>query len=192
VATQILVIHGVGKPAMRRGSVYWKAKLEDALGAEYSVTCPIMPDPQYAAWRARIEEAVSQMEDGLILVGHSLGGSVLLKCLSEGSLERTVAGLFVLAAPYWSKETKWESDEFRLPDDFTARLRVPRIFLYHSRDDEEVPFAHLSCYAERLPQAAVRALDGQGHEFRDRETPELTRDIRSVGAGVMPRTGSNR
>jgi predicted alpha/beta hydrolase family esterase len=182
VATQILVIHGVGKPAMRRGSVYWKAKLEDALGAEYSVTCPIMPDPQYAAWRARIEEAVSQMEDGLILVGHSLGGS----------LERTVAGLFVLAAPYWSKETKWESDEFRLPDDFTARLRVPRIFLYHSRDDEEVPFAHLSCYAERLPQAAVRALDGQGHEFRDLETPELTRDIRTVGAGVMPRTGSNR
>jgi hypothetical protein len=29
------------------------------------------------------------------------------------------------------------------------------IFLYHSRDDEVVPFAHLAMYAERLPLASV-------------------------------------
>ncbi len=59
-------------------------------------------------------------------------------------------------------------------------------------DDEEVPFAHLSSYAEWLPRAVVRALDGQGHEFRRRDTPELIRDIQSVAAGVTPSTRSNR
>ncbi len=38
MTTPILVIHGAGKQAMRRGAVYWKAKLGDALGAEYAVT----------------------------------------------------------------------------------------------------------------------------------------------------------
>lgn len=180
---------------MRRGAVYWKAKLEDALGAEYTVSCPIVPaskQSRYAEWRERIEDSVSRMEDGLILLGHSLGGSVVLKCLSEGRLQRTVAGLFILAAPYWSKDSGWQSNEFRLSDGFAERLQISRIFLYHSRDDEEVPFAHLSYYAKRLRHAVVRALDGQGHEFRDRDTPELIRDLRSVGTVVLPRTRSKR
>jgi hypothetical protein len=29
------VVHGAGVQRLRRGSVYWKAKLEDALGAGY-------------------------------------------------------------------------------------------------------------------------------------------------------------
>jgi predicted alpha/beta hydrolase family esterase len=192
---QILAIHGAGTPATQRGSVYWKAKLEDALGADYTVTSPIMPrpeEPQYAGWREKIEESVAPMEDGLILLGHSLGGSVLLKWLSEGVLKRPIGGLFILAAPYWSKATGWESDEFGLPDDFAARLPIAPVCLYHSRDDEEVPFAHLSYYSEQLPHAVIRALDGQGHEFRRGDTPELTQDIRSVAATVTQSTRSIR
>ncbi len=53
-----------------------------------------------------------------------------------------------------------------LPQDFATKLpAIPRIFLFHSRDDEVVPFAHLALYAAKLPQATIRITDGRGHQF---------------------------
>lgn len=46
-------------------------------------------------------------------------------------------------------------------------------------DDDIVPFEHLSHYAEKLPQATVRALDGRGHFFKD-GLPELVDDIKAL------------
>jgi uncharacterized protein len=55
-----------------------------------------------------------------------------------------------------------------LREDFAAKLpRGTPVFLYHGRDDEIVPFAHLALYAEKLPQAAVRELDGHGHQIEN-------------------------
>src|ERR687897_976388 len=48
--------------------------------------------------------------------------------------------------------------------------------LYHSRDDETVPFAHLALYAEKLPRATVKEFDGRGHQFDD-DLSEVARDI---------------
>jgi hypothetical protein len=50
-----------------------------------------------------------------------------------------------------------------VPDDVGLRLPTSRIFLYHSRDDPEVPFVHLGYYHKRLPAATVRAIDGSEH-----------------------------
>jgi predicted alpha/beta hydrolase family esterase len=79
---------------------------------------------------------------------------------------RSLAGLFVIAAPYCGADEYWKWDEVRLPQDVAAKLAsIPRIFLYHSRDDEIVPFAHLALYAAKLPQANIRVYDGRGHQF---------------------------
>ncbi len=62
-----------------------------------------------------------------------------------------------------------------------GRLRdLSPLYLYHSRDDPEVPFADLERYSRALPQAIVRALDGRGHEFNQAHFPELAADIRSL------------
>jgi pimeloyl-ACP methyl ester carboxylesterase len=53
------------------------------------------------------------------------------------------------------------------------------IFLYQSRDDEVVPFEHLTKYAAKLPQAVVRELDGRGHQLGD-DLSEVAADIRSL------------
>jgi hypothetical protein len=42
-------------------------------------------------------------------------------------------------------------DEFAVPNDVGSRLPASRIFLYHGRDDPEVPFAHLANYQDHLP-----------------------------------------
>jgi predicted alpha/beta hydrolase family esterase len=104
---------------------------------------------------------------------------ILLKYVSEEEVEKPVAGLFLVAAPYWGAED-WEVEEYVLRKDFASKLpeRLP-IFLYHSRDDEMVPFAHLALYRGKLPWATVREFDSRGHQFGD-DLSEVARDIREV------------
>jgi predicted alpha/beta hydrolase family esterase len=93
--------------------------------------------------------------------------------------ETHVAGLFLVAAPYWGAKD-WRIDEFILHENFAVKLpRALRIFLYQSRDDDVVPFSHLALYAEELPQSTVRAVDGHGHEFKH-GLPEIIQDIKSL------------
>lgn len=164
----VLFVHGAG-PDEHEGSAGMAASLRDALGPGYAVRHPEMPeagDPRYAAWRDRVSAELAALPvDEAVLVGHSLGASVLLKHLSEEEPRRPVSGLFLLAPPFW-REEGWEVEEYALREDFALRLPEGlRVFLYHGRDDEVVPFAHLELYAARLPRATVRRLDGRGHWF---------------------------
>jgi predicted alpha/beta hydrolase family esterase len=140
-----------------------------------------MPDPDkpaYAPWKERLEKELAALEDEAIVVGHSLGGSVVLKVLSETKHTSPIAGIFLVATPFWGGSG--EVEEFALRKDFAARLpKTPRVFLYHSRDDDVVPFAHLALYGEALPRATVRELDGYGHLFKKR-CRELVADIRTL------------
>jgi predicted alpha/beta hydrolase family esterase len=178
---QVLFVHGAGGYEEDKKLA---ASLQDELGTEYDVHAPKMPDedrPGYEAWRDRISEELAALEGEVFLVGHSLGGSVLLKYLSEEKVEKPVAGLFMVAVPYWGVED-WEV-EYALREGFASKLPPGlRVFLYHSRDDEVVPFAHLALYAERLPRAVVRELDGRGHQLGG-DLSEVARDI-GRAAGV--------
>ena len=175
---QVLFVHGGGQGAYEEDKKM-AMNLRDVLGAAYHVRCPKMPDedsPEYEAWRDRIAGELAELEGEVILVGHSLGASVLLKYLSEAKVEKPAAGLFLIAPPYWGVED-WEVDEYALQEDFVSMLPERlTMFLYHSRDDEWVPFAHLALYAEELPQATIREFHGRGHQFDD-DLSEVARDI---------------
>lgn len=97
-----------------------------------------------------------------------------------------MAGLFLLATPYWNGEGIWTWDEARLSDDVAAKLAsIQPIVLYHSRDDEVVPFAHLALYASSLPQATIRAVDGRGHQFEN-DLTDVAEDIARRDSGRRP------
>jgi predicted alpha/beta hydrolase family esterase len=178
-ARSVLIIHGAGEPRRRRGRVYWEPLLGSALGSGYRVQAPRMPrpeHPQYWTWARRIDELVVGKRRP-ILVGHSFGASVLLKYLSETVRRPALAGLFLVATPFWGQNFP----EFALPPDFGVRLRDVRpLYLYHSRDDPEVSLEHLQRYGRVLRHAVVRVLDGRGHEFNQPEFPELVADIRRL------------
>ena len=180
-AQTVLVIHGAGEPRRRAGKVYWESMLGKDLRPDYIVRAPRMPqptNPQYQAWARRIAELIA---DGTsrVLVGHSFGASVLLKYLVDAAPRPSFTGLFLIATPFWGPDFP----EFALPPDFATRLRdVYPLYLYHSRDDAEVPFEHMEHYRRALPQAIVRALDGRGHEFNQPHFPELAADIRRLQA----------
>lgn len=186
MSRSVLIIHGAGEPRRRGGKVYWEPMLGEALGPEYRVQAPRMPqptNPRYQIWASRIVQLIDA-EASPVLVGHSFGASVLLKYLAEAAARPSFAGLFLIATPFWGPDFP----EFALPPDFESRLHdVSPVYLYHSRDDPEVPFEHLERYSRALPQAIVRRLDGRGHEFNQEQFPELVADIRglrSTGRGV--------
>jgi uncharacterized protein len=177
----VLFIQGAGRMHAPEGSGRLAAYLAHELSADYRVIAPEMPDadnPRYQPWRDRIEQELEAIDEDVLLIGHSLGGSVLLQYLAEGSHLKPVPGLFLLSVPNWGPDG-WAYDEFAVPNDVGSRLLASRIFLYHSRDDPVVPFAHLGYYQEHLPRATARPLDGSEHSFVA-GLPMLVDDIKSL------------
>lgn len=183
MAKHVLFIHAAGNKRHPQGSGRLIAYLQEELGIDYEVISPDMPDPdkpQYPTWRDQIKQELAALEDGSILIGHSLGGSVLLKTLAEGSFQKRIAGLFLVAVPYWSNNGDWQVEEFVLPEDFAAKLPpISQIFLYQSQNDDIVPSAHIWHYKEKLPQATVRVLAGSEHSFIA-GLPELVSNLKEL------------
>jgi uncharacterized protein len=178
---QLLFIQGAGEGAYEEDEKL-AASLQEALGAGYQVSYPKMPNeesPEARAWIAQISKELALLEGKVILVGHSAGGGVLLKYLLKKKVAKPIAGIFLISIPYWSPEDE-EDEEYTLHEGFASQLPkgVP-IFLYHSRDDEWVPFAHLAIYADKIPQATIREFDGRGHQFND-DLSEVAADIVSL------------
>ena len=177
--TYVLFIQGGGKGAHAEDAALADS-LKRALGSEYVVRFPLMPveaDPNVASWKQAIGAELSRSHGHVILVAHSVGGSLLLRYLTEEEVGKPIAGLFLLAAPSWD-EDHWNFDDLKLPRDVAERLSgVPRLFFYHCRDDDVVPFAHLALHAARIPQAVIRAFDRGGHQFGN-DLTHVANDIR--------------
>ena len=180
---QVLFVQG-GAEGAHNDDAKLAASLRRELGPDYHVRYPAMPneaEPDYEAWKQRIAEELAGMGEGAVLVGHSIGASVIIKFLAEGPPKQSLAGVFLIAAPFWHDHEIWRWREVELPKDVSARLsdRVP-IFLYHGRDDEVVPLAHVNLYARALPQAVIRLLDGRNHQLDD-DLSEVANDIKQLG-----------
>ena len=180
----VLFIHGAGQGAYEADALLAES-LQKELGSGYDVRLPKMPleeEAGYLEWKAEIAAALESLDEEVILVGHSVGGSILLKFLSEEPAVPSIAGLFLIATPYFGGDPNWDYAELTLPPDFPEKLAgIRRVFLYHSRDDEIVPFAHLALYAAKLPEAGVREFDGRGHQFGN-DLAEIARDISNEGS----------
>lgn len=167
MTTCVLFIQGGGKGAHDVDAALADS-LKRALGTKYDVRFPRMPDesdPNVASWKRKISSELSHISGKVILVAHSVGGSILLRYLSEEKVEKPIAGLFLLAAPSWD-EDRWKFDDLKLTRDIAEKLAfILRIFFYHCRDDDDVPFAHLALHGARIPQAVTRAIDHGGHQF---------------------------
>ena len=179
----VLVMHSSGPQGKGQGSDPLVNRLREELGTDYQILFPKMPDsaddPHYEPWRDRLSEELDALEGKTILFGHSLGGSVALKYAAEGGLGDRVAGLVLVEAPFWGS-SDWER-EWALPEGWPVdETQLPPTFLFHSRDDEEIPFAHLDLYAKRLPEATVQPLDGTGHLLERGDLSEIVAAIRSL------------
>lgn len=179
---QILFIHSAGPQGANEGSDGLFEWLKLQLGTDYDIVHPKMPNPdypEYLPWKARLKKELRLLKPEALVIGHSLGGSVLLKLLAKEAHEEKIAALFLIAPPFWGK-SGWEIEEFLLTHDFYVNLRkIPAVFLYHSRGDEVVPFEHLNAYLEKIAHAKGREFGGNDHTFAS-GIPELIHDITNI------------
>ncbi|MGW5668333.1 alpha/beta fold hydrolase [Micromonospora sp. NPDC003776] len=182
---QVLFIQGGGAGVHDE----WDEKLCDSLrrelGEGYEVRYPRMPDeddPSYTRWSAAIRRELAALEDGAVVVGHSVGGTILVNALAERSPERKPGTIVLIAAPFVGAGG-WPGDEFELPDDLGARLPhgVP-VHVFHGLGDETAPPSHADLYARAIPQAQLHRLPGRDHQL-DNDLSEVARTVRAGDLG---------
>lgn len=177
---RILFAHSAGPQYGKgKGSYDLVRWLKKELSGEYEIHFPVIEKPSsptYEKFKKLFAAAFSDLVGPVVLIGHSLGGSTLLKYLSEEQPNITITGLFLVATPYWDSSMK----EFQLKPGFQTSLKnIPEIFLYHSRNDPEVPFNHMELYAALFKKAATRALPGKEHIF-SKGLPALVQDLKTL------------
>ena len=178
---QVLFIQGGGAGAHDA----WDDKLSDSLRRElgdgYEVRYPRMPDednPSYAKWSAAIWREMTALDHGAFLVGHSVGGTILISTLASRALERELTAIVLIAAPFVGAGG-WPSDEFELPHNLGARLPqgVP-VHVFHGLQDKSAPPSHADLYARAIPQAQLHRLPGRDHQ--------LGNDLTDVANAIKP------
>ena len=175
-------MHSAGPQNEEQGSNKLFNYLSESLGSEYRMHNPQMPEPEnprYTAWKMELQANLPVGGNKAALIGHSLGGSVIMKYLSEGLCQVPIAGLFLVGVPYWGARG-WTIDEFMFKRDSLSKLTgVDKIFIYHSRNDQWVPYSHSQIYMKMLPGAVLKTIDGDEHEFAA-GLPVLVKDIQHL------------
>jgi len=158
----------------------WKPWLRQVLGDDYEVIIPIMPNKtnaQYDEWKLWMDKIMPFLNDDVILVGHSMGGSFLAKYLSESKFPKKIKAVFLIAAMFDYDDDGYSLQSFALPENLD--LQTDKIFLYHSKDDTVVPYRSLENFKAKFPNATVRTFEDRGH--CNQETfPELAEDIKNL------------
>lgn len=182
----LLIIHGAGVRSYKVMAEKWVPYIKKQLGPEYNVVCPEMPNPQfpqYKLWRETIKNTIAKLHGPLILVGHSLGGTLLLKYLTQEKIHNQILGMYFVASPYFSETKGWNYADFfihKSPDDLLGDYPI---YSYHSTDDPVVPVHHQGYFSEQFKEAIVRTLSGHGHEYNMKEFKEIIEDIKQLDLG---------
>lgn len=180
---QILFIHSAGPQGETQGSGRLIRYLEKELDGDFELRHPAMPAPEhpvYENWKRQIKEGFTDFREDSILIGHSLGGSALLKLLSEEKMEPRISALLLIASPVWGMNTDWGKEDFLLASGFSSKLpKSLDISLFYSAHDDVVPFEHGAKYAELLPSARLRQIPGNSHLFEN-GLPELVEEIKRI------------
>jgi predicted alpha/beta hydrolase family esterase len=147
------------------------------LGENYEVILPVMPNKTNAVfneWKIWLEKLIPFLNDGVVLVGHSLGVSFLVKYLSENKFPIKIKGVFLVSGVFDGDTEGYPLASFSLPE--KLNLQTENVYLYHSKDDHIVPFEALEKFSAALPKAYPKIFEDRKH-FNQGEFPELADDI---------------
>lgn len=160
MAKQVLLIQGAGEGA-HRDDAKLAGSLRSELGENYQVRYPAMPDEEdadYETWKSVILQEVEAMGEGAILVGHSIGASVLIRMFADRGPKPAIAGMFLIAGPFWHDHESGTGTKRRCP---TTRTRTTRAtfccFFIMARTMSSFPFLTSTCMRRHFPRGSSDA-----------------------------------
>jgi len=121
---------------------------------------PNSQNAKYSEWRLFFETWIHQIlsSSEIVLIGNSLGGCFLLKYLGENpslSFVEKIKNIHLIASCM-------SAGDFSLPEnyDFLQKLGN-RVHIWHSEDDDVVPFSIGQRLSEILPEAEAHFFDSK-------------------------------
>ena len=158
------------------------ASLHKSLGNGYDIHYPELKSDDSASdfgWIRQISQKISEAQNDIILAGHSLGASMILKYLSENTVSKKIKSVFLIATPFWGGDEDWKTG-LKLQGNFADKLPndIP-FFFYHCQDDDVVPFSHLDHYKQQFTQATFREIKSGGHQLHN-ELSSVANDIKKI------------
>jgi predicted alpha/beta hydrolase family esterase len=115
---------------------------------------PDEDDPNYARCSVAVRREMAGLEEGAVVVGHSVGGAILINALAEQLPERELAAIVLVAAPFVGAGG-WPGDEFELPGDLSAASRSHRDL---HRPDQMRAHRHDRTLAAGRPRVEAEAI----------------------------------
>jgi predicted alpha/beta hydrolase family esterase len=162
----------------------WKYSLGKELGDDYEIFNPRMPnsnDAEYLEWETWFEKLISLLEDEIILVGHSLGGSFLVKYLATNKIDFKPLATILVSPPYDGIFSNEPTYSFTAPPGLgSLEKQAGQLYLIHSEDDPVVSFEEHKLYKDNLKNAIAVTFTDRQH-FNQIDFPELIQLIQKVG-----------
>lgn len=159
---------------------WWKDNLLTDLWNGFEVIRIPMPNSHFAEykyWKIMFEKALPYFWEKNILIGHSLGGTFLVKYLNENTLENiTQIHLVAPASQDTPNEKLWsflferELNEFKKYEDITE--------FYFSKDDNIVPFYEYNYFSFVLPNAKYNIFEDKWHFIFEEHFERLVENIK--------------
>lgn len=179
---QILFVQGGGAGVHHEWDDKLVGSLSRHLGDGYELRYPHLPDeadPSYAKWSATIRRELDALDEGAVVVGHSVGGTILIDVLAEEPPPRELGAIVLIGAPFVGAGG-WPGTEFELSKALGRRLPegVP-VHVLHGSLDQTAPIAHAELYADAIPQAHLHLLPGRDHQL-DNDLGEVASLLRKL------------
>jgi len=145
----------------------WYPWVKEKLEKEgYKVIIPEMPEtnfPKLSGWLPKLRETISQPDEDIYLVGHSLGCITILRYLESLKAGEKIGGAIFVAGFTDDLSYKEIANFFERPIDFEKiRVHCAKFVAIHSDNDPYVSLKYGDIFKERLG-ARVIVKNNMGH-----------------------------
>lgn len=104
------------------------------------------------------------IDEPVILIGHSFGGTVITKYLTENTVQHNIEKVIMIGSPFFGCDEKFSD----LQNIITDELKVAApIYHIQSEDDDRVNITHQKCWQEKFPEIQLITEQSGKHEFHD-------------------------
>lgn len=183
----VLLLHGYTATPDRHWLPWLGKQLREHGFAVESPALPSPDEPQRDKWVKEVEQFVATASKPIILVGHSLGATTILRYLEKKPIKPIRAAMLVAAPTNVSIQQEKHPGilHFLGPDPFdfdSIKANAEIIEAFVSLDDDSVPAVEGEPLRDLL-KASYHVFQDKGH-FRDRdgvtEFPELLERILGI------------
>lgn len=161
---KVFIIHGFdSKP---NGG--WRSWLLGKLSEQDIYACALsMPTPDKPSekdWVSEISRVVLRnLNDEIILVGHSLGVVAVLRFLEKTNLKKKISKAILISGPIEKTKNKYINDFFKKSFNFKKiKTKVNNFIIIHGDNDEVVPFSAAETLSKELDGKLIKVNKG-GH-----------------------------